>query len=88
MLTDSQLLVLGLSIANRAVISDIETGCVAVRNGNGWTWYDTRSMVDPREHASETLDMATDALAYAEASGLIRRHPRDRHMVRVLSSQP
>ena len=81
-----QLLALGLGIANRAAVADIESGSVAVLATDGLRWYDTRPMVDPREHSGELIDMATETLAYAEMSGLIRRHTAQRHMVRITSA--
>lgn len=83
----TQLLTLGLAIANRAAICDIESECVATEDDDGARWYDTRPMVDPREHSGELIDMATDTLVYAEASGLIRRHAQHRHLVRITSSE-
>lgn len=84
---DIQLLQQALTIANRAVISDIECNCVRLENvPTGRPWFDTRPMVDPREHAPESLDMATQALAYAEASGLIERNPQYRHLVRITAA--
>jgi hypothetical protein len=65
-------------IANRAVVADIESNCIRVG-----AWYDTRPMIDPREHAAEALDMAAELLRYGEAAGVIKRHPRQRYMVRI-----
>jgi hypothetical protein len=86
-MTQVQLLTLGLTIANRAVVSDIETECVAIDGDDGWRWLDTRCMLDPREHCAEVIDMATDALRYAEESGLIRRHAQQRYLVRIVSTE-
>lgn len=73
----------GLEIANRAVVCDIESECVRVDMGDSLRWYDTRPMVDPREHSPDCIDMATQALHYGEQAGLIERHPAHRHLVRV-----
>lgn len=81
------LLRLQMTIANRAAVEDIESECVAVEGDDGLRWYDTRPMVDPNEHSAEVIDMMTDSLAYAEASGLIRRHAQQRHLVRILSAE-
>jgi hypothetical protein len=83
MLQSLDLLRQTFTIANRAAIADIETECVAITLGDGLRWYDTRPMIDPREHCGELLDMATQTLAYADAAGLIARHPQQRHMVRL-----
>lgn len=72
-------------IAERAVICDIESECPTI-SVDGITWRDTRPMLDPREHAPEIIDMATEALEYAEARLLISCHPLQRHLVRVLVS--
>lgn len=87
MLSQVQVLTMGLLIANRAAVSDIESECVAAQGDDGWRWYDTRPMLDPREHCGEIIDMATDTLAYAEACGLIRRHAQQRHLVRITSTE-
>jgi hypothetical protein len=86
-MTQVQLLTLGLTIANRAVIADIESECVALDDADGVRWHDTRPMIDPNEHCSEVIDMATETLAYAEESGLIRRHAQQRHLVRITSAE-
>lgn len=75
------------AIANRAVVSDIETEAVATTadfgSGTAAKCWDTRPMLDPRECAPECIDMATEALAYAERCGLIERHPHQRYLVRL-----
>jgi hypothetical protein len=78
---DASLLQQGLAIANAAVISDIETEAVRVHIALPGRWYDTRPMLDPREHCGPVIDMAAQSLAYAEASGLIHRHAHERHLV-------
>lgn len=65
-------------LANRYVVSDIETNCV--RCGE---WLDTRAAVDPREHSPECIDMMVEALRYAEKVGLVERHPQHRYLVRL-----
>lgn len=57
-------------IADRAVIADIETegvrvGPLAERR------YDIRPMLDEREHCPQDIDMASEALGYAVARGLV-----------------
>ncbi len=76
-----------LRLANRAVVSDIETYSAPVQL-EGQRWYDTRPMLDPREHSPEALDMAVEALAYAEFSGLVQRHPQLRYLVQICSTTP
>ena len=77
---ERDLLRAAMAIAGRAVVSDIESYCVRV-DGPPGRWYDTRPMLDPREHASEVIDMAAQAMAYAEAAGLVTRHADHKHLV-------
>ena len=81
MLQDLQLVQQAFALANARAIADIESVCVPLRAADGLRWYDTRPMLDPREHAGEAIDMAAQVLAYAEACGLIRRDAVLRHMV-------
>ena len=59
-----------LAIADRAVISDIETEGVRIGPSADRT-YDIRPMLDEREHGPESVDMASEALAYAAGRRLI-----------------
>lgn len=85
--TPTDLLGMALAIANRAAICDIETECVATTDAAGVRWYDTRPMLDPREHSGEIIDMAVEVLLFAAESGLIRRHAEHRYLVRIASPQ-
>jgi len=71
------------SLAALAVISDIESEAVRVHLPEPGRWYDTRPMLDPREHAPEIVDMATQALDYALQQGLVHRHSQQQHLVRI-----
>jgi hypothetical protein len=71
-----------IRIADAAVAADIETGCPRHVEA-GRTWYDTRPMLDPREHSPEMLDMATDAIQYGVETGLLVRHAEHSYLVRV-----
>jgi hypothetical protein len=73
----------GKTIAAQAVAADIETGCVRVDLGDGHRWYDTRPMLDPREHAPDVVEMSHQALQWAEAEGVVQRHPEQRHLARI-----
>lgn len=73
-----------MQIANRAVIADIESEAVRVHDMPGGRWYDVRPMLDAREHPPESIDMANEALRYAQDCGLVRTHPEHEHLVRVL----
>lgn len=70
-------------IAAEAVITDIEGECPRVRDTSGVLWYDTRPMLDPREHSPEIVDLHTGRLAYALAARVAERHESMPHLVRV-----
>ena len=69
-------------IADAAVIADIETACVRTGPAAHRLW-DTRPMLDPREHCPESIDMAELALLYAELRGLITIDTLHPHLVRI-----
>lgn len=79
---------MAFTLANHKVLQDITSGSVPV-----WLdWpgrsriraFDTRPMIDPREHCNDVLDMAAQALCYGEALGLFERHPVQRYLVRLV----
>jgi hypothetical protein len=72
-------------VARDAIIADIQTECAkaAAPGEAAADWYDTRPMLDPREHAPQVLDMAARALALADAMRIITRHPHAQHLVRI-----
>jgi hypothetical protein len=74
-------------IADRAVISDIETEAVGQLDEQQRRWYDTRPMLDPREMCDDMVEMNTQALAYAHERGLISPHPQHAHLVRITKAQ-
>lgn len=80
---DMQMFSTAMAIANRAVVADIETACVLVALDEPGRWYDTRPMLDPREHSPQAIDMATQALAYAVYVGLAKHHSTLPHLVRI-----
>lgn len=69
-------------LADDRVIADIECECIKT-DRQGTTWWDTRPMLSPREHAPQVIDMAQQALAYARLRGLIELHPVLPHLVRI-----
>lgn len=81
---DLDLLRRWLEYGNKAVIADIESECVRVQMSEPGIWYDSRPMVDPREHAPQVVDEAAEALSLAESFGLIVRHPVQRYMLRIV----
>lgn len=50
---------------------------------DGARWRDTRTALDPREHAGEVIDMVACAVSWGEDTGLIARHPQHRYLVRL-----
>ena len=72
-----------MRIANAAVVADIESNCPALRSPCGTTWYDTRPMLDQREHSSEVVDMAALAIQYGVEAGLLLRHAEHPYWLRV-----
>jgi hypothetical protein len=61
-----------IRIADRAVISDIESAGHRV-GPLGNRLYDVRPMLDEREQPAESIDMFSQALAYALARGLVEQ---------------
>lgn len=57
-------------IADRAVLIDIESYGVRVGDSHD-RCYDVRPMLDQREHGAESVDMFSEALAYAITRGLV-----------------
>lgn len=74
------------TLADRAVVSDIETEGVAQTDEHGRIWFDTRPMLDPREMPDDFIEMNRQALDYAHQRGLIRPHPSHAHLVRITRS--
>ncbi len=73
-----------LCIADRAVVADIESAGLVYRPTAGGTrWYDVSVLLNPHEHCPEFIDMASEALAYAHARGLITSHPDYPERVRI-----
>lgn len=71
-----------VSIADRSVVCDIESNCpVFYRMPDGRKVYDTRPMVDEREHAPQIVDMARQALEYARRRHLVWSPPGSEHLV-------
>lgn len=81
-MSPEQLSELQRELADRYVIEVILADSVAERSA-GQRWFDTRPMLDEREHALPTIDQAREVLAYAEARGLIKRHTQHGYLVRT-----
>ncbi|MBK8772766.1 MAG: hypothetical protein IPM06_20380 [Rhizobiales bacterium] len=76
-----------VDVATGAITADIQSECqrtTAPGEPGGRLWWDTRPMVDEREHAPEVVAMATRALALGAEMGIIHRHPIHHHLVRIL----
>lgn len=73
---------LAFHIANRAVVEDIESYAVK-QVTDGRIYWDTRPMLDTREHAPQMVDMAAQALQYAIGAGLVGLHPQRPYLVTI-----
>lgn len=79
---------LALSVADRAVVQDIESFAVtAGRDHRGRLLWDTRPMTDEREHSPECIDMAREALAYARLRRLISEQIDAPHLLTIVADQ-
>lgn len=83
-MTPIQLADLAHQLADRACIADIETQAQRCPRVGAVQWYDVRNMLDPREQPDDFVEMARQALAYAEARGIILRNSSDPHLVRIM----
>ena len=75
---------LALTLADRACIADIESEGFPERDAEGRLWHDVRPLLDDREHAQVFVDMAREALDYAQLRGLVEVHPKAAGLVRIL----
>lgn len=75
----------GMRLAIHSVVAELETsGTREHLPDEPGRWYDTRPMLDPREHSGQVIDMAMELISFGEAVGALHRHPQRRHLVRVL----
>ena len=70
-------------LADRAVITDIESAAHSQTDDHGRRWYDTRPMLDQREYPDDVVEMNRQALDYAHQRGLVSPHPQHSYLVRV-----
>ena len=78
-----------VAIADRAVVADIETEGARVQcAATGTWWLDISNLLSDQEHAPETIDMNSEALAWAFARQLIQQHPKRPLWVRVVPRSP
>jgi hypothetical protein len=80
---ETQMVHLAFEIANRAVVEDIENYAVKEVT-DGRIYWDTRPMTDPREHAPQSIDMATQAIRYALTAGLAAVHPQRPYLITLV----
>lgn len=73
-------------IADRAVLMDIESEAVRVGSSHA-RCYDVRPMLDPREHSAESVDMFSEALAYAITRRLVAVTEGTPWLVRIVGPQ-
>ncbi len=71
-------------IADRAVIGDIEGEAVRVGDSHD-RCYDVRPMLDKHEHSAESIDMFSEALAYAITRGLVVPSEGTPWLVRIVT---
>jgi hypothetical protein len=79
---EAKLMSAAIRIARQAVVADIECNANRTKLDEA-VWWDTRPMLDPREHAPESLDMALQALDFAVLSGLAVRHQDKPYLLRI-----
>lgn len=48
---------------------------------DGRTWFDVRSLTDPRERSAHQIDIAQEAIDLGIRTGLLARHPQQQHLV-------
>lgn len=74
------------AIADRSVIADIQSEGQRV-SVDGRIWYDTRPLTDPREHAAQVIDMASEAISYAVARRIASVHPQRPYLLALARSE-
>lgn len=73
------------NLADQYVISDIEVNAIEQHDADGIAWWDVAAMVNPHEHAPESIDMASQALAFALARRLFEPHAQFPNLWRKVS---
>lgn len=80
---DVALIKQAFNLANRAVVVDIESEALRLRDRPDGRWYDLRPMLNEHEHCPEFIDMAREAIAYGLAAGVLTADPHHAHIVRI-----
>lgn len=76
-------LLAAVRIADVAALEAIECEGLVAGGSGGNPWIDVGPMLDEREVSPRWLDLNRTMLDYALQRGLIERHPRRKHVVRV-----
>lgn len=79
---EATLMSAAMRIAREAVVADIQCNAHHITI-DGAVWWDTRPMLDPREHAPQSLDMALQALDFAVLAGLATRHQDKPYLLHI-----
>jgi hypothetical protein len=82
---EATLMSAAVRIARQAVVADIQSNAHHT-TVDGAVWWDTRPMLDPREHAPQSLDMALQALDFAVLAGLATRHQDKPYLLRITAA--
>lgn len=72
-----------VSIADEAVLILLRSECAFSETGT-YRWYDTRPMLDEREHSGPNVDQHRQCLEYASLRHLVFADPDQPHLVRLL----
>lgn len=84
---EADLYVRAFILARRYVTAAVEEEAPRVQLPEPGQWYDTRPMLDEREHAPQSVDLARQVLDYGLLSGLLHRHSQQTHLVRLLNAK-
>ena len=82
---EAKLMSASMRIARQAVVADIQRNANRTKLDDA-VWWDTRPMLDPREHAPESLDMVLQALDFALLAGIAVRHQDKPYLLRITTA--
>lgn len=71
-------------LADLSAVEAIECEGIVDTQPGGLAWIDVRPMLDEREVTPRWVDLNRILLDYAVQRGLIERHPKRAHLVRVI----
>jgi hypothetical protein len=84
---EADLYVRAFVLARRYVTAAVEDEAPRVQLPEPGQWHDTRPMLDEREHAPQSVDLARQVLDYGLLCGLLHRHTQQPHLVRLVNAQ-